>query len=122
MKSDIYLFMLYSLAVIIIYYVIPPKMRKYELFIANMLFYFLCDYRFLGLIMGETVLGYYGGKIIAENQEDKKIKRKNLFFLFIFLICIILVFFKYFNFFAEASHISFPTLLMPVGISILVSE
>ena len=117
MKSDIYLFMLYSLAVIIIYYVIPPKMRKYELFIANMLFYFLCDYRFLGLIMGETVLGYYGGKIIAENQEDKKIKRKNLFFLFIFLICIILVFFKYFNFFAEASHISFPTLLMPVGIS-----
>ena len=114
MKSDIYMFLIYSILVVGILYCVPLKWRNIWVLLSSMLFYLICDYRFFLLMLAETAVSYYLGIKI---EKDAKCKRYLV--IGIAFIIVILFVFKYFNLFIEifASGAGIAELVMPVGIS-----
>jgi len=112
MQSDILLFVLFSIISAVIMYFIPVKYKKYMLLFLNVLFYSLCDFRFLFLIFLGIVWSYYIGRFIINNPKLRK-----LYLCFgIFPIVVILCFFKYYNFFVPEGE-DVLKIVMPLGIS-----
>lgn len=112
MQSNILLFILFSIISAIIMYLIPVKYKKYMLLFLNVLFYGICDLRFLFLILSGIIWSYYIGKYIAVKTE----MRKFVLCLGIIPIVVILCFFKYYNFFIPTDEDVFK-IIMPLGIS-----
>jgi len=112
MQSNILLFLLFSVLSAIILYFIPSKQKKYALLIFNLLFYLLCDYKFILLIIISIIWSYYIGKKIACQSSN----RKYYLFLGIIPIIVILCFFKYYNFFIPSQN-DVLKIIMPLGIS-----
>jgi alginate O-acetyltransferase complex protein AlgI len=119
-------FLLFILVVVIIYYILPQKLRWVLLLITSFYFYILLDYRMLFLLIGITALSYVIARVI---DYCKGHKAKTILMVSSVIVCLIpLFFYKYFNFFSSAvtqslKLISIPThsftlsLLLPVGIS-----
>jgi len=94
--------------------------------VASYVFYAWWDWRFLSLIFVSTLVDYFVG-VLLKNQQDKK-KRKALLFLSIGVNLGLLGFFKYFNFFVDNFNAAFSlfgndlgittlSIILPVGIS-----
>ena len=119
-------FVLFLIAVIIVYYAISiNKIRKLFLLAASYYFYACWDVAFLGLLLFDTVVAYITG-ILMEGKQKKYQKR----FLWpsVILILIPLFFYKYLNFFLATVHDGMNALgiamqvpdfqlLLPIGIS-----
>ena len=107
--------------VLVIYYMLPGKIRWGLLLAASVFFYASADWKMLFLIGGSIAVSYYAGLQI-EKAEDRKKKRVWMTGCIVILVAILMVF-KYFGFFAEtvgkmlgATSFVF-NLVMPLGIS-----
>ena len=119
MQQNIYTILLFSICSIGIFYICPKKSRSAILFLESILFYIICDYKFVLLILSEIIISWFFGKkificrnIIGDNKKGKK-----LLWCAIIFILLILCFFKYFNFFIDCFNLSSANIILPLGIS-----
>ncbi len=141
--SNVYLLLVYSGIVILVYHLLPGKWRVSWLLLGSLFFYAVCDARFLALLLAETVLTWrIGGRITTcrgNREENRKqhgtIERervreeegedsnpsgraaKGWLIAGILLVLGILFFFKYENFFRTAFSLQGTELVLPLGIS-----
>lgn len=67
-SNNVYAFLGYAALWCVVYYVLPVRMRVGVLLAGSILFYALCDPRFLVLLVIETVLGWeIGNRVRGEN-------------------------------------------------------
>jgi len=102
------------------------KYQNYLIFISSLIFYGFWDYRFVSLLLLNTVMDYYFG--LALFKEKVQSKKSKILVLAIIMNLGILFFFKYFNFFigtfnalcvSIGMHPNINTLniVLPIGIS-----
>ena len=108
------------------YRLLPHRGQNWLLLIASYYFYTAWDWRFLGLLIGSTLVDYTCALAIARATSPRR--RRVLLLVSISFNLTLLGFFKYFNFFADNLHTIFGALgwqvdfvtahvLLPVGIS-----
>ena len=119
-------FVIYLIAVVIVYYAIPAnRYRKLFLLAASYYFYACWNLAFLGLLLFDTVVAYMAGKLL-EGKED--LNRKRILWPSVIFILIPLFCFKYLNFSLTTVHDGMSALgvamqvpefqlLLPIGIS-----
>lgn len=120
-------FLIFFPVVLVLYYVLPYKLRPALLLVSSYYFYMSWNPELVVLILGTTATSYAAGLLIDKYRE-KKIFSK---FCLVFAISIslaVLFFFKYFNFTAETilsvaslfgAKVSWTAInvMLPVGIS-----
>lgn len=121
-------FMVFFPIVLVVYFVVPRKMRKVWLLIASYYFYMSWNAKYAILIGGSTVITYFSGFLMGKIFRGNLKKRRIILILCIVTNLGILAFFKYSNFainslnsLLSALHITTIEkrfdLLLPVGIS-----
>jgi D-alanyl-lipoteichoic acid acyltransferase DltB (MBOAT superfamily) len=119
-------FVWFFIVVYAIYRLLPHRAQNWLLLASSFYFYAAWDWRFLGLLIGSTLVDYVCGRAIARTDHPRR--RRLLMIVSIGFNLSVLGFFKYFNFFAANLHglfgalgwqVDFVTLriLLPVGIS-----
>ena len=119
-------FVWFFIVVYAAYRVLPHRAQNWLLLVASYYFYAAWDWRFLGLLLGSTIVDYSCGLALARTSVPAR--RKLLLCLSLGFNLTLLGFFKYFNFFADNLHVVFGALgwhldfvtlkvLLPVGIS-----
>jgi len=106
-----------------LYFTVKGKARLVLCLVASYFFYGWWDERFLILIAFSTLVDYFVGMAL-EDEDDAK-KRKRLLITSMVVNLGFLAIFKYFNFFIDSFHLSFGTfinhytdmIILPVGIS-----
>lgn len=88
-------FLIFLPIVVLLYYVLPAKIKNYWLLFASYFFYMCWNAKYAVLIMASTVITYFSGLLIS--RFSKQTTRK-----WVMIACIvsnlgILFFFKYFN-------------------------
>ena len=104
----------FLIVVFILYWILqkgPLRLHNIFLIVASYAFYAYWDYRFLGLIIINSIVCYIAGLLIARTEDQSK--RKAFLISSLIINLGILVFFKYYNFFA----VSFSELLQSIGIN-----
>ena len=108
------------------YRALPHRAQNWLLLAASYYFYAAWDWRFLGLLVGSTLVDYTCA--LAISRASAPARRRGLLFVSLAFNLTLLGFFKYFNFFADNLHGLFGALgwnldfvtvrvLLPVGIS-----
>ncbi len=127
-------FLVFFPIVLILYYVLPQKFRKYFLLIASFYFYMCWSAQYIVLILISIIITFLGGIFIQKTNDNKaeeniKRKHKNLILFGVLSSNLLILFvFKYFNFFFSRLFqilgfigLNFDepvlNLLLPVGIS-----
>src|SRR5919106_60248 len=119
-------FVWFFLVVYAAYRVLPHRAQNWLLLAASYYFYAAWDWRFLGLLVGSTVVDYTCALLLGRATSPSR--RRGLLAVSIGFNLTLLGFFKYFNFFAENLHVVFGALgwqvdfvtlrvLLPIGIS-----
>lgn len=119
-------FLIFFPIVVLIYYVVPKKLKYIWLLIASYYFYMSWNAKYALLILFSTVVTYFSGLLIGKVSG---VRQKKLVVAFSFLANLsVLGFYKYFDFFLHnlnkvlsAAHIRLIdnpfSFLLPVGIS-----
>ena len=119
-------FLIFLPIVVILYYILPHKVRWIMLLIASYIFYTYWNFSLIFLILTTTLVSYLSG-ILIEKTEKESLKK--LYLIITLVVCLgILVFFKYFNFLSHSvtalirlfggETVDFTLdLILPVGIS-----
>lgn len=94
---------------------IPDKWKGYVLFALNLVFYLALDWKFLGLILVQTIISYLIGDRIWVGNTREASDNKRWLVLGISIAVVILGFFKYYGFFVPDD--SGLKIVMPLGIS-----
>ena len=126
-------FLIFFPAVVLLYYVLPHKLRWVWLLIVSYFFYMAWNPRYALLLAASTIITYLSGLLIGRSnklEDDKKrgFRRKLWVAMSFILNLAILVFFKYFDFAVENMNrvLSFAGIralspafdvMLPVGIS-----
>jgi alginate O-acetyltransferase complex protein AlgI len=108
------------------YRVLPHRAQNWLLLVASYYFYAAWDWRFLGLLIGSTLVDFSCARALSRTSAPGR--RRGLLVLSLGFNLTLLGFFKYFNFFADSLYgvfgalgwnVDFVTLrvLLPVGIS-----
>ena len=113
-------FLLYFLPIVLLlYYIVPKKMRNLVLFVASMAFYFFGEPKYIILMLLSIFFAYINAIFIEKSKKHKK-----LFLIISIVISLgLLVVFKYTDFIIEninmifASNINLLRLALPIGIS-----
>jgi D-alanyl-lipoteichoic acid acyltransferase DltB (MBOAT superfamily) len=119
-------FLWFFVVVYAIYRLLPHRAQNWLLILASYYFYASWDWRFLGLLLGSTIVDYSCARALDATAAPRR--RKALLVLSLAFNLTLLGFFKYFNFFADNLHGIFDALgwqldfvtvrvLLPVGIS-----
>ena len=115
-------FIIFFPAVVLLYYVIPIRVRHFFLLFASYFFYMCWNVKYSLILLFSTLITYIGALIV------ERYKRKGIAAFFIILNLSILIYFKYINFFISilteiAGHLGISLnipifdLILPVGIS-----
>lgn len=108
-------FILFSLAVIILYYITPKKFRWITLLIASYMFYYLASGKLIIFILLSSFIIYLSALIM--NGKEKK-KKKTILLLSVFLNVLLLFLLKYFNYILSLFKVeSVAGIIAPIGIS-----
>ncbi len=107
MQQNVYSILLFSLCSITVFYICPKRFRDKILFVESLIFYAICDWKFVVLILLETSISW----LLAKNMSKKRLISG------IIIILAFLCIFKYFNFFIYCFNLSFENVLLPLGIS-----
>jgi alginate O-acetyltransferase complex protein AlgI len=91
-------FAAFFLVVYGLYRVLPHRAQNWMLLAASYVFYGVWDWRFLGLLIGSTVIDFYVARYIG-GHTDRRNRRLALLLSLAYNLGV-LGFFKYFNFFA----------------------
>ncbi len=119
-------FLVFAAIFVPVYFLLKGRARLLWSLAGSYIFYGWWDWRFLSLIIISTTADFILGRVIGEQEEQKK--RKRLLWLSVVLNLGFLGFFKYFNFFTDSFvallegfglHPGVHTLniILPVGIS-----
>jgi alginate O-acetyltransferase complex protein AlgI len=119
-------FVWFFLVVYAAYRLLPHRAQNWLLLVASYYFYAAWDWRFLGLLVGSTLVDYTCAR--ALERTEGATRRRLLLALSLGFNLTLLGFFKYFNFFADNLHALFGSLgwsldfvtikvLLPIGIS-----
>ncbi len=114
-------FVAFFVIVYALYRVLPHRAQNWMLLPASYLFYAGWDWRFLGLLIGSTVIDFYVANYIYRQTDTRK-RRLALLISLVYNLGV-LGFFKYFNFFAYwlARLFAFAGLRMdPVAIHVIL--
>ena len=121
-SSISFIFLFFPIS-ILIYYLVPQKMRNIVLLIESMVFYSWGEPVYVVLLILSAFLNYYCGLDIEEKREDPVKARGSLIFAIVINV-VLLLFFKYYGFFMDSVNallsddIPYRELSMPIGISI----
>ena len=129
MLFNSFVFFIFLAGVVLTYYFLTPRLRKYFLVFTSFIFYGFWDYRFTALLLLIPIADFVVGKHIFLAQNSR-VKKKFLLISLGFNLTI-LFFFKYFNFFVSSVssvlvnfniqldylHIN---LILPLGISFYI--
>lgn len=110
--SDIFVFLIFCLAAVAVNYILPVKFRNYWILAVGIVFYALCDLRFLALIAVEIVVSFYAGLYLGSKNVGKK-----KLVLITMIFAGILVFFKLFAAVIADFEIDIIKVAIPIGIS-----
>lgn len=127
-------FLIFFPVVVLLYFIMPDKIKNYWLLAASYYFYMCWNVKYILLIFLITVVTFGSGLLIEKTKqmninEGGKIKRKKIIVALSFTLSLfLLIYFKYFNFFINIIvklfgyiHIQLyiPNfdILLPVGIS-----
>ena len=113
MQTNILLFIFFSLFSAITIRIIPPKHKRIGLLAFSILFYGICDLRFLWLLGTGIIWSYYWGKHFHKPTEKKKLVQ---LIVGITPIVVMLCLFKYYGFFINKNQDSLQ-IILPLGIS-----
>lgn len=104
-----------------------PNWQNVFLLGASYIFYAWWDWRFLGLLVGMSLISWLAGKLLSDSRKRgvHSLTRKWVMWMAIGLDLSVLVFFKYYNFFVESfgnlfslnTQNSSLNLILPLGIS-----
>ena len=119
-------FVWFFLVVYAAYRAVPHRPQNWLLLLASYYFYAAWDWRFLGLLVGSTLVDYTCGRVLERVMAPGR--RTAVLCVSLAFNLTLLGFFKYFNFFADNLHAVFGALgwqldfvtvrvLLPVGIS-----
>lgn len=118
-------FLVFFPIVLLLYRVLPIKVRWVMLLVASYYFYMSWQADLLYLILFTTLVSYFGGLVMEKGQNN--IVKKVALAVSIISSLVVLIFFKYFNFLAENIEEIFLLfgkekdltldLILPVGIS-----
>ncbi len=119
-------FFLFAAVFFPLYFALRGRARLWLSLIASYVFYGAWDWRFLALIVTSTLIDYYLGLSLEDEQNETR--RKRLLQLSLIANLGFLAFFKYFNFFIESAtaglqglgydgSLSTLNIILPVGIS-----
>jgi D-alanyl-lipoteichoic acid acyltransferase DltB (MBOAT superfamily) len=119
-------FVAFFLVVYALYRLLAHRGQNWLLLAASYYFYAAWDWRFLGLLVGSTVVDYLCALYIARRQEPGR--RKTALIVSLAFHLTVLGFFKYFNFFADSLKALLQTaglqadyatlhIVLPIGIS-----
>lgn len=92
-------FAVFFAVVYCLYRVLPHRLQNAMLLLASYLFYSAWDWRFLGLLIGSTVIDFYVARYIA-GHPDRGTRRRALLLSLVYNLGV-LACFKYFNFFGD---------------------
>lgn len=119
-------FIVFFLAFLTAYFLIPPAKRYMVICAGNLFFYCFGNAKYLLLILGITILMYGGGLLLERN------KRKLFLALFVAAIILVLVYFKYLGFIANnlnfilrrvfGQELFVHNPILPVGLSFCVFQ
>ena len=94
--------------VILLYYILPGKVKQYWLLAASYYFYMCWNAKYVFLLLFSTIITYLSGLILQKIKENSlvsatEIKLKNAVVALSFLLnLVVLVYFKYFNFMLDS--------------------
>lgn len=119
-------FALFLPTVLLLYWILPRRLRVGLLLVASYVFYSWWDVRFLSLIVISTLTDYLVGRRLATEKRSRL--RKSLLLVSLVVNLGVLAFFKYWGFFVESAssvlvaigvqpNASFISVVLPVGIS-----
>jgi alginate O-acetyltransferase complex protein AlgI len=124
-------FLMFSLATLLIYWIVRDRFRTPILLIASYVFYAFWDWRFVSLLIFLTISNYW----LAErmNSETSLVKKKRLLIVCLSLNLLVLAVFKYLEFFQDGItrilsliglNPDFPSIsiLLPLGLSFLIFQ
>lgn len=117
-----FIFLFLPITLLSYFLVKSARLKLFILAISSYLFYGYWNYKFLPLLLLSTMVDFYIGKKLGDN-EDHPLKRKYLLWTSLVLNLGLLGFFKYFNFFMESAafisggHFDSWNIILPVGIS-----
>ena len=106
----------------LIYYLVPGKLRNLILFLGSLVFYAWGEPVYVILMLFSSIFNYYMGAELERLYYDEKRQKLNLAFAVIVNLGI-LVFFKYYGFLLNTIggitglHIPHPELSLPIGLS-----
>lgn len=127
-------FLLFMIAVFLIYWGVPHKYRWVLLLIANISFYACFDLKYLFVLLAIIIVSYVTGLYFDKKNKGESNKKTTLSFIIsIVALCMPLLIFKYLNFsiysvtkilslFAVQLDTYTIKLIMPVGISFYTFE
>lgn len=114
MQTNILSFLLFAIIASIVIRLLPHRFKKYGLLCFNILFYLLCDIRYIALMLFSIVWSFCIGRKLS--SQTSHTTRRILLWVGIIPVLLTLCFFKYYNFFiTDEGHAL--TILMPLGIS-----
>ena len=93
-------FLIFLPVTFILYFLLPKKIRHFELLIASYFFYAFWNWKLLFLILGATLVSYLAGLFIP--KLEKRWQKRLLLITALTVSLGILVFFKYFDFLADS--------------------
>jgi alginate O-acetyltransferase complex protein AlgI len=141
-----WVFLVFLLAVIVVYFLVPKKYRYLVLLLSSLLFYLYAGWQHLLYLLAVILISYLGGLLLSDHiqrkeeylvlhkeemtkEEKKKYQRKEtkklscLCGLFVIVLLLILVVVKYFNTVVSLLKESYPgipdtlKIILPVGLS-----
>lgn len=119
-------FLVFLPVVLLLLAALPRRWRNGFLLLASYFFYGCWDWRFLGLLIGTTLIDYWVGLKIAASDDEAI--RKRILLLSLGANLGVLGFFKYYNFFVASAitllegmgmqpHAPTLSIILPVGVS-----
>ena len=92
-------FVLFFAVVYALYRALPHRPQNWMLLIASYVFYAAWDWRFLGLLIGSTIIDFYVARYIHARNDSRQ-RRRALLLSLVYNLGV-LALFKYFNFFTD---------------------
>lgn len=103
--------------VLVLYYVVPRKLKNFILFLSSLVFYAWGEPKYVILMLLSVLIGYLAGVLMD------KLPKKPVMYVSVILCFSFLIYFKYTNFFIDNVNallkVKIPALnvIMPIGIS-----
>ena len=122
--SSLFFICIFLPVTLILYYVVPRKLKNFILLIMSLIFYAWGEPVYILLMIFSIFFNYFSARSIAYYKDENKIGLKRTAFIFNLIVNLgLLCFFKYYGFAVEninsLFHLTIPirALALPIGIS-----